>query len=43
MKIITPSNVEVPPPPPVEKEIKRVIVEEDTEEEVGDTVEIDLR
>lgn len=43
VKIITPSSVEVPPPPPVEKESKRVAAEEDVEEEVGDTVEIDLR
>jgi hypothetical protein len=43
VKIITPSSVEVPPPPPVEKEHRRVIAEEDTEEDVGDTVEIDLR
>lgn len=42
VKIITPSSVEVPPPPPVEKENRRVVAEEDTEE-VGDTVEIDLR
>lgn len=39
--IITPANIEVPPPPPVEKE-RRTIVE-DTDEEVGETVEIDLR
>jgi hypothetical protein len=43
VKIITPSSAEVPPPPPVEKENRRVIAEEDTKEDVGDTVEIDLR
>lgn len=43
VQIITPSSVEVPPPPPVEKENRRVIEEDDAEEEVGDTVEIDLR
>lgn len=42
VKIIAPSSVEVPPPPPVEKENRRVVAEDDTEE-VGDTVEIDLR
>ncbi|KAF9235574.1 hypothetical protein BU15DRAFT_64752 [Melanogaster broomeanus] len=41
--IITPSSVEVPPPPPVEKENRRGIAEDDVEEEVGETVEIDLR
>ncbi|KAG6330185.1 hypothetical protein ID866_8902 [Astraeus odoratus] len=40
--IITPSSVEVPPPPPVEKESKRAVIEE-VDEEVGETVEIDLR
>lgn len=33
---------EVPPPPPVEKETAQVTHEEDTEEEVGPTVEVDL-
>ena len=42
VRIITPSSVEVPPPPPVEKENRRMVAEDDTEE-VGDTVEIDLR
>ncbi|KAG9317876.1 hypothetical protein JVU11DRAFT_2104 [Chiua virens] len=40
--IITPSSVEVPPPPPIEKESRRVFVDDDIEEEVGPTVEIDL-
>jgi hypothetical protein len=39
--IITPSSVEVPPPPPVEKE--RGVAGDDAEEEIGETVEIDLR
>lgn len=43
VKIIAPSSVEVPPPPPVEKENRRIVAEDDAEEEVGDTVEIDLR
>jgi chitin biosynthesis protein CHS5 len=33
---------EVPPPPPVEKETAHVVQEEDTEDEVGPTVEVDL-
>jgi hypothetical protein len=42
--VVVPSSVEVPPPPPVEKEIRKSFVEsEDGEEEVGETVEIDLR
>jgi len=42
--IIAPSSVEVPPPPPVEKENRRVVVDGDeTDEEVGETVEVDLR
>lgn len=42
--IIAPSSVEVPPPPPVEKENRRVVVDADeTDEEVGETVEVDLR
>lgn len=43
VKIIAPSSVEVPPPPPVEKENRRIVAEDSAEEEVGDTVEIDLR
>ncbi|KIJ13313.1 hypothetical protein PAXINDRAFT_170593, partial [Paxillus involutus ATCC 200175] len=43
VNIITPSSVEVPPPPPVEKENRRGVAEDDAEEEVGETVEIDLR
>ncbi|KAG1823977.1 uncharacterized protein BJ212DRAFT_1327525 [Suillus subaureus] len=42
--VVVPSSVEVPPPPPVEKEIRKSFVEsDDGEEEVGETVEIDLR
>ncbi|KAG2360082.1 hypothetical protein BDR07DRAFT_1336035 [Suillus spraguei] len=42
--VVVPSSVEVPPPPPVEKEIRKSLVEsDDGEEEVGETVEIDLR
>lgn len=42
--VVVPSSVEVPPPPPVEKEFQKSFVEsEDGEEEVGETVEIDLR
>lgn len=42
--VVAPSSVEVPPPPPVEKEIRKSFVEsEEGEEEVGETVEIDLR
>lgn len=42
--VVVPSSVEVPPPPPVEKETRKSFVEsEDGEEEVGETVEIDLR
>ncbi|KAG1797674.1 hypothetical protein EV424DRAFT_1333203, partial [Suillus variegatus] len=41
--VVMPSSVEVPPPPPVEKEIRKSFIEsEDGEEEVGETVEIDL-
>ncbi|KIJ69740.1 hypothetical protein HYDPIDRAFT_22908 [Hydnomerulius pinastri MD-312] len=43
VNVITPSSVEVPPPPPVEKENRRGVAEDDAEEEVGETVEIDLR
>ncbi|KAG1743610.1 uncharacterized protein EDB91DRAFT_1125097 [Suillus paluster] len=41
--VVAPSSVEVPPPPPVEKEIRKSFVESEGEEEVGETVEIDLR
>jgi hypothetical protein len=42
--VVVPSSVEVPPPPPVEKEIRKSLVEsDDGDEEVGETVEIDLR
>lgn len=42
--VVVPSSVEVPPPPPVEKEIRKSFVEsDDGDEEVGETVEIDLR
>ena len=42
--VVAPSSVEVPPPPPVEKEIRKSFVEsEEGDEEVGETVEIDLR
>ncbi|KAI6046833.1 hypothetical protein EDC04DRAFT_2627723 [Pisolithus marmoratus] len=40
---ITPSSVEVPPPPPVEKETRRPVVVDSGDEDVGETVEIDLR
>ncbi|KAF9226926.1 hypothetical protein BS17DRAFT_814829 [Gyrodon lividus] len=43
VNIVTPSSVEVPPPPPIEKETRRAVAEDDAEEEVGETVEIDLR
>lgn len=44
VNIIAPSSVEVPPPPPIEKENRRAVVDEDeTDEEVGETVEVDLR
>jgi chitin biosynthesis protein CHS5 len=33
---------EVPPPPPVEKETAHVMHDEDVEDEVGPTVEVDL-
>ncbi|KAH7922568.1 hypothetical protein BV22DRAFT_1106543 [Leucogyrophana mollusca] len=42
--MVAPSSVEVPPPPPIEKENRgRSVAEEEGEEEVGETVEIDLR
>ncbi|KAH7906124.1 hypothetical protein BJ138DRAFT_1130104 [Hygrophoropsis aurantiaca] len=42
--VVAPSSVEVPPPPPIEKESRaRNVTEEEGEEEVGETVEIDLR
>ncbi|TFK43985.1 hypothetical protein BDQ12DRAFT_623298 [Crucibulum laeve] len=43
--VITPSSIEVPPPPPVEKERRSVSAssgDEDGEDDVGDTVEVDL-
>ncbi|KAI6152523.1 hypothetical protein BKA82DRAFT_4111899 [Pisolithus tinctorius] len=44
VSIITPSSVEVPPPPPVEKESsRRPVVVDEGDEDVGETVEIDLR
>ncbi|KAL4076439.1 hypothetical protein V8B97DRAFT_1862840 [Scleroderma yunnanense] len=43
VNIITPSSVEVPPPPPVEKENRRAVAADETDEEVGETVEVDLR
>ncbi|KAI5993436.1 hypothetical protein EDD15DRAFT_2264579 [Pisolithus albus] len=42
VNIITPSSVEVPPPPPVEKETRRPVMVDEEDEEVGETVEIDL-
>jgi hypothetical protein len=39
--IISPSSIEVPPPPPVEKERSHSSTV-DEEDEVGDTVEVDL-
>lgn len=42
---VTPSSIEVPPPPPVEKEISRArgnSVVDDSEDDVGPTVEVDL-
>ncbi|KAJ7291550.1 hypothetical protein C8J57DRAFT_1273397 [Mycena rebaudengoi] len=43
-RVVTPSNIEVPPPPPVEKEVARGKSprSEDGEDELGDTVEIEL-
>ncbi|KAI6097496.1 hypothetical protein F5141DRAFT_1011228 [Pisolithus sp. B1] len=42
VNIITPSSVEVPPPPPVEKETRRQVIVDEEDEDVGETVEIDL-
>ena len=39
--VVTPSNIEVPPPPPVEKE-RSTSSTDDGDEDVGDTVEVDL-
>ncbi|KAF9441012.1 hypothetical protein P691DRAFT_739912 [Macrolepiota fuliginosa MF-IS2] len=39
--VISPSSIEVPPPPPVEKERSNNTIDEG-EDEVGDTVEVDL-
>ncbi len=39
--VMTPSSIEVPPPPPVEKERSTTSVDE-TEDDVGPTVEVDL-
>jgi chitin biosynthesis protein CHS5 len=42
--VVAPSSVKVPPPPPIEKESHRGYAEsEEGDEEVGETVEIDLR
>ncbi|OAX40467.1 hypothetical protein K503DRAFT_781403 [Rhizopogon vinicolor AM-OR11-026] len=41
--VVPPSSVEVPPPPPIEKESIRGYLSEEGYEEVGKTVEIDLR
>ncbi|OJA11418.1 hypothetical protein AZE42_05744 [Rhizopogon vesiculosus] len=41
--VVPPSSVEVPPPPPIEKESIRGYLSEEGDEEVGETVEIDLR
>ncbi|KAF5376155.1 hypothetical protein D9757_009312 [Collybiopsis confluens] len=43
-KMITPSAIEVPPPPPVEKERSAGSASnhDDGDDEVGDTVEVDL-
>jgi len=41
--VVPPSSVEVPPPPPIEKESIRGYLSEEGDEEVGKTVEIDLR
>ncbi|KIY68427.1 hypothetical protein CYLTODRAFT_261947 [Cylindrobasidium torrendii FP15055 ss-10] len=42
-RAVTPSNIEVPPPPPVEKERSNSGgTLEDADDEVGDTVEVDL-
>ncbi|KAF5366186.1 hypothetical protein D9758_005671 [Tetrapyrgos nigripes] len=40
--VITPSSIEVPPPPPVEKEKSTSSSLDDAEDDVGDTVEIEL-
>ncbi|KAJ7450851.1 hypothetical protein FB451DRAFT_1374603 [Mycena latifolia] len=45
-RVVTPSNIEVPPPPPVEKELgvspPRSTRSDDGEDELGDTVDIPL-
>ncbi|THU90402.1 hypothetical protein K435DRAFT_728390 [Dendrothele bispora CBS 962.96] len=41
-RVITPSSIEVPPPPPVEKEKSASSSLDDGEDDVGDTVEIEL-
>ncbi|KAJ7448224.1 fibronectin type III/BRCA1 domain-containing protein [Mycena galericulata] len=45
-RVVTPSNIEVPPPPPVEKELHvsppRTARSDDGEDELGDTVDIPL-
>ncbi|KAJ7612363.1 hypothetical protein DFH06DRAFT_1015359 [Mycena polygramma] len=45
-RVVTPSNIEVPPPPPVEKELgvspPRSTRSDEGEEELGDTVDIPL-
>ncbi|KAJ7111359.1 hypothetical protein C8R44DRAFT_711769 [Mycena epipterygia] len=45
-RVVTPSNIEVPPPPPVEKELgvspPRSARSDEGEEELGDTVDIPL-
>lgn len=40
-RVITPSAIEVPPPPPVEKE-RSIGSNDDGDDDVGPTVEVDL-
>lgn len=40
--VITPSSIEVPPPPPVEKEQLTSVSADESEDDLGDTVDIPL-
>lgn len=40
--VVTPSSIEVPPPPPVEKEQLSSVSVDESEDDLGDTVDIPL-